>query len=75
MNGAGSATNLADVLTVNYQKAIISGQPQPETTFVGTPVSISASAAPGTPPTLPIGRGASMSRPITVISAVRKPSP
>ena len=51
MNGAGSATNLADVLTVNYQKAIISGQPQPETTFVGTPVSISASAAPGTPPT------------------------
>jgi len=51
MNGAGYASNLVDVLTVNYQKAIIAGQPQPVTTFVGTPVAISATAHEGTPPT------------------------
>jgi hypothetical protein len=51
MNGAGYASNLVDMVTVSYQKAIIAGQPQPATTFVGTPLTISASAAPGTPPT------------------------
>lgn len=51
VNGAGYASNLVEVLTVNYQKAIISGQPQSATTFVGTPVIISANAAPGTSPT------------------------
>jgi hypothetical protein len=50
-NGAGSATNLADVLTVNYHTAIINaGEPQSVTTFVGTPTSITANESGATPP-------------------------
>ena len=50
-NGAGSATNLADVLTVNYHTAIIyAGEPQSVTTFVGTPTSITANESGATPP-------------------------
>jgi hypothetical protein len=45
------ASNVAEVLTVNYHLATISaGQPQSVTTFVGTPTSISASQAGATPP-------------------------
>ncbi len=37
------ASNVVDILTVNYQKATISaGQPQSVTTFVGTPTSLNA---------------------------------
>jgi hypothetical protein len=50
-NGAGYASNLVDVLTVNYKKATISaGQPQAVTTFVGTPTSLSADESGATLP-------------------------
>ncbi len=49
-NSVGYASNKVDVLTVNYRKATISaGQPSSVTTFVGTPTSINADEAGGTP--------------------------
>ena len=51
MNSAGAATNLVDVLTVNYHKAVIAaGEPQSVTTFVGTPTSLTATENGATPP-------------------------
>jgi hypothetical protein len=45
------ASNVADVLTVNYRLASInSGQPQSVTTFVGTPTSITAGQSGATAP-------------------------
>lgn len=45
------ASNVADILTVNYRKATITAnQPQSVTTFVGTPTSITAGNGGGTPP-------------------------
>jgi hypothetical protein len=48
---ASVASNVVDVLTVNYRKATITAnQPQSVTTFVGTPTSITATSSGGTPP-------------------------
>jgi len=44
------ASNVVDVLTVSYHKASITGQPQPVTTFVGVPATVSATASGGSPP-------------------------
>jgi len=44
------ASNIVDILTVNYQKAAIIGQPLPATTFVGVPLTVSATSSGGTPP-------------------------
>lgn len=45
------ASNLVDVLTVNYHKATINaGQPQSVTTFVGVPTSLTANESGATPP-------------------------
>ena len=45
------ASNVVDILTVNYRKATITaGQPQSVTTFVGTPTSLIANNSGGTPP-------------------------
>ncbi len=50
-NPAGSATNLLDVLTVNYHKAVINaGEPLPVTTFVGLTATLTADSSGGTPP-------------------------
>lgn len=50
-NPAGTASNLVDVLTVNYHLATISaGQPQSVTTFAGLGASLTASQSGGTPP-------------------------
>ena len=49
-NSAGYSSNKVDVLTVNYRKATIAaGQPTSVTTFVGTPTTIKADEAGGTP--------------------------
>jgi len=51
MNPAGYASNLVDVLTVNYHLATISaGQPAPVTTFVGVPTSLTATEAGASAP-------------------------
>lgn len=51
MNSAGFASNLVDVLTVNFHKATINaGQPQSVTTFVGLTTSLTASQSGATPP-------------------------
>ena len=51
MNPAGYASNLVDVLTVNYHLATISaGQPAPVTTFVGVSTSLTATEAGATAP-------------------------
>ena len=45
------ASNIVDILTVNYRKATISaGQPQSVTTFVGTPTSLTADESGATQP-------------------------
>ena len=45
------ASNIVDILTVNYKKATINaGQPQSVTTFVGTPASLTADETGATPP-------------------------
>ncbi len=44
------ASNVVDVLTVNYVKVQITGQPQPGTTFVGTPITLTAGEAGGSSP-------------------------
>jgi hypothetical protein len=51
-NPAGTASNLVDVLSVQYQLPVISagGQPQPVTTFVGLSVSLSVSPTGGSLP-------------------------
>lgn len=51
MNPSSSyASNIVDKLTVTYRKASITGQPQPVTTFVGVPTTISVTTAGGSPP-------------------------
>jgi len=51
INAAGSATNLADVLTVRYHLPTINaGQPQSATTFVGLTTSLTANQTGGTQP-------------------------
>jgi hypothetical protein len=52
MNPSASyASNVVDILTVNYRKATITaGQPQSVTTFVGTPTSLTATESGATPP-------------------------
>ena len=50
-NPAGSTSNLVEVLTVNYHVATISaGEPQPVTTFVGVPTSLTATEVGATEP-------------------------
>lgn len=50
-NAAGSASNVVDVLSVNYHlPTITAGQPQSVTTFVGLSTSITATQSGGTPP-------------------------
>ncbi len=50
-NGAGTASNLVDVLTVNYHlPAITGGQPAPVTTFIGLNASIVATETGGSLP-------------------------
>ncbi|PWU20250.1 MAG: hypothetical protein C5B50_04375 [Verrucomicrobia bacterium] len=45
------ASNIVDVLTVNYKKATITaGQPASVTTFVGTPTALTATQSGATPP-------------------------
>jgi hypothetical protein len=51
MNSAGYASNLVDVLTVNYHLATINaGQPQSVTTFVGLTAELTANQTGGTLP-------------------------
>jgi len=51
INAAGTATNLADVLTVKYHLPTINaGQPQSVTTFVGLTTSLTANQTGGTQP-------------------------
>jgi len=51
INSAGYASNLVDVLAVNYHKATISaGQPQSVTTFVGQTTSLTANESGATLP-------------------------
>ncbi len=51
MNSAGTASNLVDVLTVQFHKAsITAGQPVSVTTFVGLTTSLTATQGGGTPP-------------------------
>jgi hypothetical protein len=50
-NSAGYASNVVDVLTVNYHTAVINaGQPQSVTTFVGLTTSLTANESGATPP-------------------------
>jgi len=50
-NQAGYASNLVDVLSVNYHLGIISaGQPQSVSTFVGVPTSLTATESGATAP-------------------------
>ena len=44
------ASNIVDILTVNYVKVQITGQPLPGTTFVGTPLTLTATEAGGSSP-------------------------
>ncbi len=50
-NSAGTASNLADVLSVQYHiPNIVSGEPTSVTTFIGAATSLFASQTGGTPP-------------------------
>ncbi len=50
-NSAGYASNLVDVLTVNYHlPTITAGEPQSVTTFVGLTTSLTATQGGGSPP-------------------------
>ncbi len=50
-NSAGNASNLVDVLTVNYHLPIITpGQPQSASTFVGYTTALTATQVGATPP-------------------------
>jgi hypothetical protein len=51
-NSAGTASNLVDTLSVQYQLPVISasGQPQSETTFVGLSTTVTVTPSGGTPP-------------------------
>ncbi|MDB6021665.1 MAG: hypothetical protein JWQ04_1522, partial [Pedosphaera sp.] len=50
-NAGGTASNLVDILTVNYHVATVTaGQPQSVTTFVGLTTSLTATQSGGTPP-------------------------
>jgi hypothetical protein len=50
-NSAGYASNLVDVLAVNYQTAFIApGEPQSVTTFVGASAALTANESGATPP-------------------------